>query len=172
MTRIAPAFLTLFLVLFGTTAPAFAQDRELLGTYRSWNTFREDVDGATMCYAVAIPEEQSLSRRGRQRGDVFFFITSSPARDVANQVNVVIGYPIDEDSTPMIRIGNEDFEMFGQGNRTWLREDDQTNALLSAMRRGSRMTVTGRSSSGTDSTDRYSLMGVSAALDSIRDGCQ
>lgn len=172
MTRIAPVFLALALVLFGFTAPAFAQDRDHLGTFRDWNAFRETLDGTTTCYAVAIPDEQQLSRRGRQRGDVFFFVTNWRDRGVPSQVNVIIGYPLDEDSTPMIRIGGDSFEMFGRGNRAWLRDNEEVDELMSAMRRGSRMVVTGRSAQGTDSTDEYSLLGVSAALDSISTACQ
>ena len=160
------------LFLIGLCAPALAQDRELMGTFRDWNAFREVQDGETVCYAVSLPEESELSRRGRQRGEVYFFITSWKDRAVANQINVILGYPVDEDSTPVIRVGNENFEMFGQGDRIWLMDSEQTNPLLSAMRRGSRLTVTARSGRGTESTDQYSLLGATAAMESAVEACE
>ncbi len=172
MRRSVFAFSGLILFLFGLVAPAMAQERELMGTFRDWNTFRESQDGNTVCYAVAIPEDTQLSRRGRQRGDIFFFVTTWAELDVQSQVNVIIGYPVDEESSPTVRIGNESFEMFGQGERVWLREDTETNSLLGAMRRGSRMTVTARSARGTESTDQYSLLGATAALESAVEACQ
>jgi hypothetical protein len=172
MTRTLLASFALLLSLFSFNAPALAQDRELLGTYRDWNAFREVQDGNTVCYAVAIPDETQLSRRGRQRGDVYFFVTSWRELGFYNQVNVVIGYPLDEDSTPMIRIGGNSFEMFGRGDRAWLLDESETNALLAAMRGGSRMTVTGRSEMGTDSTDSYSLLGATAALEAASGACR
>lgn len=172
MTRIALASFALLLTLFGLSVPALAQDRELLGTFRDWNAFREVQDGNTVCYAVAIPDETELSRRGRQRGDIYFFVTSWRELGFRNQVNVVIGYPIDEDSTPMLRIGGESFEMFGRGDRVWLLDDTQTDRVMSAMRNGSRMIVTGRSQSGTESTDGYSLLGATAALEAASNACR
>lgn len=172
MRRSVLAFSGLIVFLFGFLTPALAQERELVGTFRDWNTFRETQDGNTVCYAVSIPQETELSRRGRERGDIYFFVTTWAELNVANQVNVVIGYPVDEDSTPTVRIGNETFEMFGQGERVWLREDSQANGLLGAMRRGSRMTVSARSSRGTESTDQYSLLGATAALESAVEACQ
>ncbi len=172
MKRSALGLFALFLFAVGLGGPAFAQNRELLGTFQDWNSFRETQGDNIVCYAVAIPGESQLSRRGRQRGDVYFFVTTWKELDVRDQVNVVVGYPIDEDSTPTIRIGNETFEMFGRGDRTWLMDSDQTDELLGAMRRGSRMTVTGRSERGTDSTDNYSLLGATAALQSASGACR
>jgi len=171
MTRIALVVLTLILSLSGFSSGAFAQDRELIGTFRDWNAFREVQDGNTVCYAVAIPDDTELSRRGRQRGDVYFFVTSWKELGFHNQVNVVIGYPVDEDSTPMLRIGGQSFEMFGRGERIWLLDDSQTNQVMSAMRQGSRMTVDARSERGTDSSDSYSLLGATAALQAASDAC-
>lgn len=172
MTRIAPALFALALSLCGFSTGAFAQDRELIGTYRDWNAFREVQDGNTVCYAVAIPDESELSRRGRQRGDVYFFVTSWKELGFRNQINVVVGYPVDEDSTPMLRIGGESFEMFGRGERVWLLDDGQTARVMSAMRQGSRMTVEARSERGTESSDSYSLLGATAALQAASDACR
>jgi hypothetical protein len=172
MTRTALASFALVLSFFAFAGGARADDRELLGTFRDWSAFREVQDGNTVCYAVSIPDESELSRRGRQRGDIYFFVTSWKELGFRNQVNVVIGYPLDEESTPMIRIGNSSFEMFGRGERAWLLDENQTDALLAAMRQGSRMTVTGRSERGTDSTDSYSLLGATAALQAASEACR
>jgi hypothetical protein len=172
MTRTALALLALSLTIFGIQPAALAQDRDLIGTFRDWNAFSEVQDGNTVCYAVAIPEESQLSRRGRQRGDVYFFVTSWQELGVQNQVNVVMGYPLDEDSTPRIQIGSASFEMFARGERAWLLDEGQTGSLLSAMRQGSRMVVSGRSERGTDSTDGYSLLGATAALEAASGACR
>lgn len=172
MKRSILALIGSALFLFGLCAPALAQERELIGTFRDWNSFRENQDGDTVCYAVSVPDESELSRRGRQRGDVFFFITTWKDLDVSDQVNVLLGYPVDEDSTPTIRVGNENFEMFGQGDRIWLMDAEQTTSLLGAMRRGSRMTVSARSGRGTESSDQYSLLGATAAMESAVQACQ
>ncbi len=45
-------------------------------------------------------------------------------------------------------------------------------ALIEAMKKGSKLTVTSTSSRGTDVTDFYSLSGITAALDAITKECQ
>ena len=48
---------------------------------------------------------------------------------------------------------------------------DQEAALVEAMKKGTKMTVTGTSQRGTVITDTYSLSGVTAALDAIAKEC-
>ncbi len=151
---------------------ALAQERELLGSFRDWNAFRDALDGEAFCYAVSIPDQARLSRRGRQRGEVFLFVSHLPARSISNQVEAILGYPVDEESTPTIRVGNESFDMFGRGERVYLLDESDTPALMNAMRQGSRMIVSARSARGTESTDEYSLLGATAALASAAEACQ
>ncbi len=172
MTRIALALFAIMAALTGMGGSALAQERELIGTFRDWNAFRDTDGGNTFCYAVAIPDETQLSRRGRQRGEIFFFVTSWKELGRSNEINVFVGYPIDEEARHMLRIGNEAFELFGQGERAFLMEETQTDQVLSAMRRGSRMIVTARSALGTESTDGYSLLGATAALQAASDACR
>ena len=44
--------------------------------------------------------------------------------------------------------------------------------LLAAMKRGNTMIVTGTSSRGTLTTDRYSLSGITAAIEAIGKACK
>ncbi len=159
-------------ILLAMGGSAMAQERELLGSFRDWNAFRDSLDGQPFCYAVSIPDQARLSRRGRQRGEVFLFVSHLPARNIANQVEAILGYPVDEGSTPTIRVGNESFDMFGRGERIYLLDESDTPQLLSAMRAGSRLIVNARSERGTESTDEYSLLGATAALESAAEACQ
>lgn len=170
MVRVLTGLALVISLMFGGSA--MAQERELLGSFRDWNAFRDSLDGQAFCYAVSIPEQARLSRRGRQRGEVFFFVSHLPARNIANQPEAILGYPVDEGSTPTIRIGGDTFEMFGRGERIYLLDEGETSALLSAMRQGSRMIVNARSERGTESTDEYSLLGATAALESAAEACQ
>jgi len=171
MTRIALALLVFAATLIGSPLSALAQERELIGTFRDWNTFREIDGGNTLCYAVAIPDEAQLSRRGRQRGEIFFFVNTWKELGLSNQVNIALGYPVDPEATHMLRIGNEAFELFGQEEWAFLMDEGETGRLLGAMRRGSDMLVSARSTRGTESTDSYSLFGATDALQAASEAC-
>ena len=60
--------------------------------------------------------------------------------------------------------GDETFEFFTFDDAAWISDLDQEESLVVAMRRGLTMVIEGRSGLGTDTTDNYTLRGVSAAL--------
>ena len=54
----------------------------------------------------------------------------------------------------------------------WLKDTSDEDRMATAMRRGSSMTIKGTSQRGTLTTDRYSLSGVTAALNKIDETCR
>ncbi len=165
-----------FLVV-ATPGPATANEPKVLGRYKAWTAFTMDQGGGKVCFIVSDPQEKRLSRRGRKRGDVFFLITHWPAEKIYGQPSVVIGYPFGN-STPQVRVGSDKFDMVldpeseDNEERAWIGDELAERRLVDAMKRGNSMTVTGRSQSGTASTDRYSLIGFTAALERIDEECK
>ena len=74
------------------------------------------------------------------------------------------------------QVGKDKFTFFtqndGNSGSAWVKENADEVRLVEAMRRGSRLIVTGTSTRGTDTRDSYSLSGVSAALDKIHAECK
>ncbi len=160
--------------------PARAQDApKVLGTYKAWTAYQSQENGETLCFIVSDPTEKRLSRTGRNRGDVHFLLSHWPSKEIFGQPSVIIGYPFARNSEPSVRIGSDQFEMVLDPEnkdiyeeRAWAPDADTEERLISAMRRGTTMVVTGRSSSGTISTDTYSLLGFTAALKRIDEQCR
>ncbi len=185
-SRRAPRFaagLLLALAAFLLAIPAepvLAQDApRVLGTYRDWTAYATKENGETMCFIVTDPKEKRLSRSGRRRGDVHFLVAHWPGREIFGQPSVIVGYPLARDATPSVRIGSDRFDLVLDPDnnevyeeRAWAEDKSAEERMVDAMRRGSSMVVSGRSSSGTVSTDRYSLLGFSAAMDRINRECK
>ena len=57
--------------------------------------------------------------------------------------------------------------MFSQGNNAWLENIAQESDLITAMRAGRSMKVSGQSTKGTQTSYTYSLSGVTAALNEV-----
>jgi hypothetical protein len=61
--------------------------------------------------------------------------------------------------------------LFTDGGTAWAFESADDAAVVEAMRKGSRMTVKGRSSRDNPTTDVYSLSGVTAGTRAINTAC-
>lgn len=153
---------------------AQAQDRrELLGSFRDWDAFQlTRGNGEKMCYMVSVPKSWQASRPNVSRGDIYITITHRPAASVQDQVNTVVGYPLKDGSEVTARVdGGKQHSLFTQGDGAWLYTEQDDRALVAAMRRGGTLVVKGTSSRDTDTTDRYSLIGFTAAHKAISQAC-
>jgi invasion protein IalB len=59
-----------------------------------------------------------------------------------------------------------------QSDGAWIKNVAEEARLIEIMRKGSDLTVTGTSSKGTQSVDRYSLKGLGQALDRASQECK
>lgn len=162
-------------LIIGLT-PALAEEPTLLGKFRDWSAYSYGSGANRICYVMSEPKE--MQPRGATRGDTFLMVTHRPGQNVRNEVSVRIGYPFSDRSRPFAQIGSDKFQMFsgvseGGENRywAWLEDTSDEDRMAGAMRRGNSMIVKGTSQRGTLTTDRYSLSGISAALNKINDTC-
>ncbi|MFP3944689.1 MAG: invasion associated locus B family protein [Alphaproteobacteria bacterium] len=151
------------------TGPATAAPQSL-GTFGDWSAFSYDDGNGKVCFVISEPKSKKLSRRAR-RGDVFFMVTHWTAKNKYGEPSVIIGYPFKKTFSPTIKIGSDSFRMKVNEDGAWIEDNAEERKLIETMKAGVRMTVTGMSRRGTRSTDRYSLSGVTAALDKIDDAC-
>ncbi|MCR9243196.1 MAG: hypothetical protein NXH87_17585 [Rhodobiaceae bacterium] len=176
-SKLTKLFLTtMTAVWFGISAAA-AEEPKLLGKYSDWAAYSYGSGSSRICYVMSEPKE--MQPRGANRGDVFLMITHRPGQNVTNEVSMRAGYPFSDRSRPFAQIGSDKFQMFsgvseGGENRywAWLKDTSDEDRMATAMRRGSSMTVKGTSQRGTLTTDRYSLSGITAALNKIDDTCR
>ncbi len=169
-------FLGAVLALLSTAA--FAQGAAkptLVGTFSKWTTWSytgsySGTGTGKVCYIYAEPDKMDPPKLAH--GRVSFSITSSPSEGVANEANFVTGYPMKEQSSATVEIGDKTFTMFTQGDSAWLVNKAEEPALLDAMKSGSTMVVKATSRRGNDTTYNYSLSGVTAAADKMRAECK
>lgn len=150
-------------------AKAAAGSNKPLGAFKDWNAYMLDDPAKKVCFAVSEPKSAKLSK-GANRGDPFFLITRWN-QGAALQPSMIVGYPQPAGGKAKVTIGSEKFDMFVDGDGAWMESEDGDKKLLEAMKKGSTMIVESVSAKGTKSTDRYSLAGLSAALDKLNATC-
>lgn len=160
---------TVALFLLAGTAATLAQAPSRVGTFKDWAAYVFSDGRGKICYAASQPKDTKPS--GVNRDPIFFMISSRPAESVHNEASIIIGYPLNESSPVTATVDGEAFVMFAKGDGAWMESPEREQALIDAMKRGHSMVVTGTSKRGTNTTDTYSLSGVTAALESIAKEC-
>lgn len=156
-----------FIVFAGHST--LAQTPKPLGEFSNWTAWTYDGSKGKVCYVHSIPTSKQPDQL--DHGDVSFFIRKSPGEGVSHEANFVVGYPFQDNSTVIVDIDGRKFTMFTQEDSAWILNSAEEPELVGAMRAGSRMTVTGTSRRGNETSYGYSLSGVTAATDKITDEC-
>lgn len=141
----------------------------LLGSNRDWDAFVVTEGKTKSCYMRAAPGKSEPA--GANRGEIYLFITHRPAVKVSNEVSVIAGYPFKAGSTASITVGKQKFTLFTEGDGAWVEKPADEAKLITAMKQGDRLSISGTSQRGTKTTDSYSLAGFSATLKSINQAC-
>jgi hypothetical protein len=162
-------------ILAASATAAFPQASNRVATFQDWSVYVYSGPSGRICYASSQP--QTTAPVGVNRDPIYFMVSNWAGRDVDNEVSVIMGYPLEANSNLTVTIDtDENFTLFSTPtpypDTGFVRELDQEAQLIVAMRRGVSMVVRGRSARGTDTTDTYSLRGISAALDRAAQECQ
>jgi hypothetical protein len=105
-------------------------------------------------------------------------------RKVRNEVQTLVGYPmkpttdsffhraeVDGKSYPMKSIPDDPATSITDSEAAWLASMDDEAGFVAALKGGSKLIVKGTSGRGTETTDTYSLAGVTAAMAAIDAAC-
>lgn len=159
--------LSAFLITSGSFT-AVAADSTVVKRFNDWTVYKAKSNDGSICFAASTPKD--IEPKGVNRGDIFFYVTTWPKYKVREEVSVKLGYPLKASSTPTITIGAKNFTLFDKGERAYIHTSLEKK-LLAAMRAGSKMIIKGTSKRGTNTTDVYSLSGITAALKAAVSAC-
>ncbi len=163
----------LVVLLAGVAGAAGAEPRPI-GTFRDWTAFVDEGGNAKICYVGSVPKKAEGAYT--KRGETYVLVTHRPADKTFGEVSVEAGYAYKSGSEVTVVIGGQSFRLFtqnrGDGNgNAWAYDAQSDKAVVEAMKKGSELVVKGTSTRGTETTDTYSLLGFSAALDAITKAC-
>ena len=157
--------------LLAVSGLARADDPVSIGTFEDWESFTYQDQGKPVCYAYSVPKKTESLKKVK-RDPIYFLVTNYAGRKVKGQVSTIIGYPFKESSIVTLKIDAASFELYTNGDAAWASSVDVDAAIVKAMKTGKSILVTGTSWKGTETTDTYSLAGISKALDKIDTACK
>lgn len=105
-------------------------------------------------------------------------------RKVRNEVQTLVGYPmkpttdsffhqaiVDGKAYPMKSIPDDPATNIVDSEAAWLASTDDEAGFVTALKAGTKLVVKGTSGRGTETSDTYSLSGVTAAMQAIDTAC-
>ncbi|MGD9544814.1 MAG: invasion associated locus B family protein [Methylocystis sp.] len=136
---------------------------EQLGSYGEWGAYAAQNGRTRTCYALGQPKERAPKAKLKD-SVAYIFISSRPAENVHNEVAINLGYPTKDGSAATADIDGNSYELITKGTNAWVKDQSREREFVGAMRGGAKLVVKASSSRGTNTTDSYSLKGLSDAL--------
>jgi hypothetical protein len=157
-----------------TGVAALAGDAEptLIGQFGTWGAYKAAPNGKRVCFALAKPTSSKTNPPNRPRDPAYAFVSTRPSEKVNNEVSVMIGYALKPGSESTLEVGGGSFAMYTQGDGLWIKNAAEEERMVEAMRRAPDLVVKAVSAKGTETTDTFSLKGLSQALDRIAQDCK
>jgi hypothetical protein len=151
-------------------APAIAQEATNLGTFKAWTAWKGKDANGDMCYISSSPEKTAPD--GVTRSPIHFLVIHRKGLGTKNEVQTLIGYPFNSsNANASASIDGQEYPMVTEGEAAWLASAGDEANFVAALKAGTTLTVKGTSQRGTNTTDTYSLGGVTAAMTEIDKAC-
>ena len=143
------------------SAPSSAEVVEM-DSFKDWSVFRDDSGSSRVCYMSSVPKKLRGDYDRNNRGETRVFVTHFGNAD-RNVVSVLAGYKYQKQSDVSLNVDGKDVSLFTQDNRAYSFNGADDTTLVTRMKRGQKLVVTGISSRGNKTIDEYSLSGFTKA---------
>src|ERR1700736_2515194 len=155
-----------------TAAVAGTAEPTLIGQFGTWGAYTATPNGKKVCFALAKPSSSKTNPPNRPRDPAYAFVSTRPAEKVVNEVSVMIGYQLKPGSESTLEVGGARYAMYTQGDGLWIKNAAEEERMVEAMRKAADVVVKGVSAKGTETSDTFSLKGLSQALDRLTQDCR
>jgi hypothetical protein len=162
-------------IFAGLSTAAMAADSAptLLGAFGGWSAYQSTTGDGRTCYVMATPKASEPKKAVRD--PIYFLISDWPRRRAKAEMQIIPGYKYKDGSEVTAQVGAAKIMFFTQNTTgtgsAWVRDTADEARLVDAMRRGSKVVITGVSQRGTTTHDTYALDGLETALDRIHTAC-
>ncbi len=155
------------LMLAATAAPAAEPKR--IGGSDPWGAYQAGNGKKRVCFVHGAPGES----RGKykRRGKTYLQISHRPAEKVRNVASITAGYIYKKNSRVDVVIDKRKYSLFTHGDTAWAEDGKTDRAIVRALIKGRKMTVKGRSTRNTLTTDTYNLNGFTKAYKAASKAC-
>lgn len=167
------------LMALGLPSLAMAAGPTSLGTFNKWTAWKGSDANGVICYIAAKPDD--TKPKNVNRDPIHFLVINRIGLGTRDEVQTLVGYPmksggvfsanIDGSVYKMISVKDDPKTKVKENYAAWLADPKKEPEFVAKMKAGRSLIVKGTSTRGTDTTDTYSLSGVTAAMKKIQSSC-
>ena len=146
-----------------------AQEIKKIGKFKDWETIVVTDETAKLCFAQSKPVLQSPKNSIREAR---LFISFRPSEKISDEVSITSGYEYNVQNAILAKSGKNKIKFdISKDNFAWIANNKIEKKMISVMKKGSRIMITGYNKSGSQTIDHYSLMGFTKAYNSAKKNC-
>ena len=146
-----------------------AEEIKKIGKYKDWEAMVITEDTEKVCFAQSSPILQAPKSSKR---DAKLFIAFRPAEKIINEVSVTGGYEFNNNNSVTAASGKNKFKFdIKEQGFAWIADTKVEFRMISRMKKGSRIMITGYNQKGSQTIDHYSLLGFTKAYNATKKAC-
>ena len=169
MSIIKKIILILPIILITWCNQLSAEEIKKIGKYKDWEAMVITEDTGKVCFAQSSPILQAPKSSKR---DAKLFIAFRPAEKIINEVSVTGGYEFNNNNSVTAASGKNKFKFdIKEQGFAWIADTKVEFRMISRMKKGSRIMITGYNQKGSQTIDHYSLLGFTKAYNTVKKAC-
>ena len=151
------------------TQKVFSEEVKKVGKFKDWETIVIKNESQLLCFAQTKPILQSPKTNPREAR---LFVSFRPKEKVLDEISITAGYEFNKKNSITAKSGKKKYKFdIAQGNFAWIADNKQEKKMIKAMKKGSRIMITGYNQKGSQTIDHYSLLGFSKAYSAAKKSC-
>ena len=164
--KIIPLLLIIFISWSGQLS---AEEIKKIGKYKDWQAMTVTDGSGKVCFAQSSPVLQAPKSNKR---DAKLFIAFRPAEKIIDEVSVTAGYEFNNNNSVTATSGKNKFKFdIKEQGFAWIADTKVEFRMISRMKKGSRIMITGYNKQGSQTIDHYSLLGFTKAYNATKKAC-
>ena len=148
---------------------ASAEELKKIGKFKDWETVILKSNNETICFAQTKPILQSPKSKQRESR---LFVSFRPNDKISDEISTTSGYEFNIQNSVLATSGKSKYKFdITQDDFAWIASNKIEKKMITTMKRGSRIMVTGYNKSGSQTIDHYSLLGFTKAYNAAKKSC-
>ena len=146
-----------------------AEELKKIGKFKDWETLVLNKDNELTCFAQTKPILQSPKANKREAR---LFVSFRPNDKITDEISTTSGYEFNSQNSILAKSGKKKYKFdITQDGFAWISSNKVEKKMIKAMKKGSRIMVTGYNKSGSQTIDHYSLLGFTKAYNTAKKSC-
>ena len=146
-----------------------AEEIKKIGKYKDWEAMIVTDATGKVCFAQSSPILQAPKSNKR---DAKLFVAFRPLEKIINEVSVTGGYEFNNKNSVTATSGKNKFKFdIKEQGFAWIADTKVEFRMISKMKKGSRIMITGYNQKGSQTIDHYSLLGFTKAYNTVKKAC-